>query len=187
MSGPCGEASPSDPFNEYGFAIRAKAKLVNISISGASYMSKREKRSSTGTSSKRCWYTGSSATMEKKYTHPTIPFVNKSQDIDNYYPPGSLQIGEKDDSVTWSSAAGSTSASCLTSPRRLPRVQDHRGVRPYAEIYRWTCNPRTHHPERVHSGPAGVHGGLRPELDAGLSATTSCSTLPRTRAIVVAG
>lgn len=30
-----------------------------------------------------------------------ILLCNKGQDIDDYYPPGSLQIKEKDDSVTW--------------------------------------------------------------------------------------
>ena len=47
--------------------------------------------------------------------------------------------------------------------------------------------PRTHHLERVNSGPAGVRGGPQPELDAGLSATTSRSTSSRTRASVRAG
>jgi hypothetical protein len=72
---------------------------VRISTCRVSYTSKRETRSSTGTSPKTLLVYRKFNDEEKKSTR--IPLYNKGQDIDDYYPPGSLQIKEKDDSVTW--------------------------------------------------------------------------------------
>jgi hypothetical protein len=102
ISGHIEKQLPSDPFNEYSFAIQAKAKAgEDFHLWSFIYEQKRDEIIDGDVIQNATSIQEVQRRGKKKYTHPTVPFVNKGQDIDDYYPPGSLQIEKKDDSVTW--------------------------------------------------------------------------------------
>lgn len=91
-------------FNDYGFVVRAQAKTgEEIHLWMFTYRVKGREVIIDGDITQTLLVYGKFSDEEKKHMHDG-PFINKGQNIDDYLPPGSIQIQESEDEVTWTNA-----------------------------------------------------------------------------------
>lgn len=94
---------PGDLFNDCGFVIRAKAETgEDFHLWSFIYEQKGQEIIIDGDVGQTLLVYGKYSDEEKQYMHPDTPYVNKGQNIDDYYPPQTLKIDEEAaDEVTW--------------------------------------------------------------------------------------
>jgi len=94
-------------FNDYGFVVRAKAETgEDIHLWSFIYQQLGPEIIIDGDVSQTLIVYGKYTDEEKDYIHPEMPTVNKGQNIEDYYKPGSIKVQEGKDKdgneeVTW--------------------------------------------------------------------------------------
>lgn len=93
---------PGDLFNDCGFVIRAKAETgEDFHLWSFIYEQKGGEIIIDGDVGQTLLVYGKYTDAEKQYMHPDAAFVNKGQNIDDYYRPGTLEIKEDSGAVEW--------------------------------------------------------------------------------------
>jgi len=89
-------------FNDYGFVVRAKADTgEDIHLWSFIYQQQGAEIIVDGDVGQTLLIYGKFTEDEKQTMHPMAMTVNKGQNIEDYYPPGSIKIREGKDQVTW--------------------------------------------------------------------------------------
>lgn len=91
-------------FNDYGFVVRAKAKTgEDIHLWMFTYRLKGPETIIDGDLTQTLLVYGNFSDQDKQNMRD-LPFINKGQNIDDYLPPGSIQITESNEQVQWKNA-----------------------------------------------------------------------------------
>ncbi|KAJ5638375.1 hypothetical protein N7490_008254 [Penicillium lividum] len=89
-------------FNDYGFVIRAKAETgEDIYLWSFIYQQQGDEAVVSGDVSQTLVIYGTFSDNEKKFMHPDCSTVNKGQDIEDYFAPGSIKWTETEQDVKW--------------------------------------------------------------------------------------
>ena len=89
-------------FNDSGFVLRAKAETgEDIHLWSFIYAQQGREIIVDGDVAQTLLVYGKFSEEEKQYMHPDATTVNKGQNIEDYYKPGSIKVSESKDKVVW--------------------------------------------------------------------------------------
>lgn len=89
-------------FNDYGFVVRAQAESgEDIHLWTFIYQQQGDEIILDGDVTQTLLVYGKFSDAEKQYMNPGCATVNKGQNIENYFPPGSIKWTETDKDVKW--------------------------------------------------------------------------------------